>query len=192
MMATAKANHIHCPVSNMYLASGVAPIRRLRHLGVNIALGSDGPASNNNQDMFEVLKGTALLQKVNSLDPESITCEDVLEMATLGGAQACGLADRLGSIKIGNAGDVIVVNARGAHMAPVHRPHSSLVYCARGSDVETVIVNGKIIVEEGKVVTTDEDRIVDEACRLADDLLEEAGLADIAQNPWKKGRQSRS
>ncbi|MEM3521627.1 MAG: amidohydrolase, partial [Candidatus Bathyarchaeia archaeon] len=147
LMAIAKAHHIHCPVSNMYLASGVAPIQKLIKNGVNVALATDGPASNNNQDMFSVMKFTALLQKVSNLDPLSITAEQVLEMATINGAKALGLENEIGSIEPGKKADIIMIDLKKPHLAPIHKPISSIVYSAFGSDVETVIIDGKIIME---------------------------------------------
>ncbi|MEM2897513.1 MAG: amidohydrolase [Candidatus Bathyarchaeia archaeon] len=179
LMAISGAHHIHCPVSNMYLASGVAPIRKLIEKGVNVALATDGPASNNNQDMFGVMKATALLQKVSTLDPTSITCEQVLEMATINGAKALGLENEIGSIEVGKKADIIIVDLNKPHSAPVHRPVSSIVYSALGSDVETVIVDGKIIMENYEIKTVDEKKIMSDAEKAAKNLAIKTGFESM-------------
>lgn len=152
---------IHCPVANMYLASGVAPIPAFRKAGIPVALATDGPGSNNSEDMLATLKYTALLQKINTLNAQILYPEDVLEMATLGGAKAMGMSN-IGSIKKGMKADIILVDWQKPHIAPVHKPVSAIVYNANGNDVDTVIVDGKIVVRNKKSTLVDEIALIEE------------------------------
>lgn len=154
------ASVVHCPVANMYLASGVAPVPRLLERGVNVCLATDGPGSNNSQDMLEVLKFTACLHKVQTLDSTVLSNGQLLRMATANGARAMGRQD-LGVLKPGAKADVIVVNLRKPHISPVHRAESALIYNANGNDVETVLVDGKVVVREKKAVLVDEDALIE-------------------------------
>ncbi|WP_237690698.1 amidohydrolase family protein [Paenibacillus caui] len=159
-IAKHKATVVHCPVSNMYLASGVARVPEMQRMGINVALGTDGPGSNNCQDNLEVLKFTACLHKVNALDATLLPPMDVLRMATINGARAMGREDELGSLEPGKKADVVTVDLMKAHIAPVHRVSSALVYNANGNDVDLVIVNGQIAVESGKCTLVDEAEIL--------------------------------
>jgi 5-methylthioadenosine/S-adenosylhomocysteine deaminase len=170
LMGRTGAHHIHCPVSNMILASGVADVPRLLKGGVNVALGTDGPASNNSHDMFEVLKLTALLQKVSTLIPTIITSSQVLELATLGGAKALDREKELGSIEVGKKADLVIVNMKKPQTFPVYRVTSSLVYTARESNVETVIVDGKIVMENRRMINIDEEAVLTEAGEVGKEL----------------------
>lgn len=153
---------IHDPTSNMLLASGVAPVPRLRDAGVTLGLACDGPACNNGQDMIETMKYAALLQKVVTRRPDVVIAEEVFRMATHGGARALGLGDRLGLIRPGYLADLLVIDLRAPHLTPMHDPLAALVYSARGSDVRTVIVDGQIVVRDGSVATLDEERVCSE------------------------------
>jgi 5-methylthioadenosine/S-adenosylhomocysteine deaminase len=161
---------VHCPVSNMYLASGVAPIPQMIKEGVNVALGSDGPASNNTQDLFECMKATVCLQKAASLNPTVLASQQALEMATVNGAKALGVDKELGSLEKGKIADIIVVDLKKPHISPVHNPSSSLVYCAKGSDVDTVIIDGQIVMEDRRLMTINEYKAIEKAQRSADKL----------------------
>ncbi len=127
----------HNPMSNMYMGHGIAPIPKLIKSGLVVSLGVDGAASNNNQDMFEVLKTTALLHKAASHDPLAITAEKVLEMATVDGARSLSLEKEIGSIDIGKKADVILINLKEPNMIPLNNVTSQLVYCGRASNVDT-------------------------------------------------------
>lgn len=120
----------------------------------------DGPASNNNQDLIESMKFAALLHKVDKLDPATITAKDVLEMATINGAKALGLEHEVGSLEVGKKADLIIVDMERPHIAPVHDPVASLVYCANGSDVDTVIIDGKVVMEDRQISTVDEREVI--------------------------------
>lgn len=163
LAASRKATVVHCPVANMYLADGIARVPEMRSLGIHVALGTDGPGSNNSQDMMEVLKTTACLHKVNTLDPMILQPEDVIRMATLEGSQVLGRED-LGRVAPGYRADLILVDWRKAHIAPVHKPASAVVYNANGNDVNTTIVDGRIVMEDRKVTFVDEQALI-ETCQ---------------------------
>jgi 5-methylthioadenosine/S-adenosylhomocysteine deaminase len=166
---------VHCPVSNMYLASGIAPVRKMLDRGIPVALATDGPGSENSQDMVETLKVAALLAKVSSGDATALLPLDVLRMATSGGACLFG-RDDLGQIAPGMAADLTLVDLDNARCMPVHRAESALVYNAVGPDVHTVIVGGQVLLDAGRVTVLDEGALL-EACRLAaQHLLRRAGL----------------
>ncbi len=160
---------VHNPVANMYLASGVAPIMDYRKMGIPVALGTDGPGSNNSQDMMEVLKATACLQKVYSRDAMIIYPEDVLAMATRDGAKALG-RDDLGVLKVGAKADLVLIDWKKSHIAPVHKPHSAMVYNVNGNDVDSVWVDGKLVIHEKKAVDIDETALLDICQERADYL----------------------
>jgi 5-methylthioadenosine/S-adenosylhomocysteine deaminase len=164
-------NVAHVPVANMKLGLGAAKIKDLITLGVNVCLGTDGPASNNTLDMFETMKFAALLQKLTYMDPTVLSAYEVLKMATLNGAKALGLADKISSLEIGKRADLILIDFSKPHLKPLHDVFASLVYSAHGSDVDTVIVDGKIVMENRCVKTLDETSIIREAEKTASDLL---------------------
>lgn len=170
-LAQSGAHVVHNPVSNMYIGDGVAPIPELMDAGVNVSLGTDGAASNNNQDLIQSMKFAACLHKVSKLDPAVITAQDVLEMATINGARALGLEHEIGSIEVGKKADLIIVDMEKPHIAPVHDPIASLVYCANGSDVNTVIIDGKIVMKERKILTVDETEVLKKANEVDRELL---------------------
>jgi len=156
LLARRKTGLAHCPESNMMLASGVAPVTELRAAGVDVGLGTDGPAgSNNNLDMIEEMASAARLQKVSRNDPKAMTARDVLEMATIAGARALGLEPKIGSLEPGKRADIIVVDLRKPGIQPIYSVESALVYAASGDDVTTTIVEGKILMENRKLLTVD-------------------------------------
>ena len=167
---------VHCPVSNMYLASGVARVPEMRKKGIPVALATDGPGSNNNQDMLEVLKTTALLHKVNTLNAMALLPEDVLWMACRGGAAAFGQAKIIGSLEVGKKADVVLVDLNTPRAMPVHRAPSALVYNASGGDVDTVIVDGRILMRDKRVLCVDEEALLAEARGACERLFERAGV----------------
>lgn len=166
---------VHSPVSNMKTASGVAPVPEMLAAGIPVALGTDGAASNNALDMFNEMKFAALLNKVHKLDPTAVPAQAVLEMATINGAIALGMQDEIGSLEVGKKADVLLVDLKKPHFVPLHNVVSHLVYNAVGSDVDTVIVDGEILMRERKVLTVDEDKVLEEAQRASDNLLARQG-----------------
>ncbi|MEW6621710.1 MAG: amidohydrolase [Bacillota bacterium] len=176
----------HNPVSNMYLSSGVAPIPDLVERGVAVGVATDGAASNNTNDMLEVLKTTALLHKVNSLDPTVITAERVLEMATIDGARAIGMENEIGSLEVGKKADLFVFNPLiSARSVPMHNPVSTLIYSGSSINVETVIINGKCIVEDFVFNNLNERLVLEEANRQAMDLVDRAQLRKNGGRSWR-------
>jgi 5-methylthioadenosine/S-adenosylhomocysteine deaminase len=167
---------VHCPTSNMYLASGIAPIAKLRQAGVPVALATDGPGSNNSQDMLETFKFAACLQKVGTLDAMALLPEDVLWMATMGGAQAMGLEAEIGSLEVGKKADIVLVDLDSPRMMPVHRVASALVYIANGGDVDTVLVDGRVLMHHKRLLCVDEPALLAK-CRAANQrLFERSGV----------------
>jgi 5-methylthioadenosine/S-adenosylhomocysteine deaminase len=158
----------HNPESNMKLASGPAPVPEYLLLDVAIGLGTDGAASNNDLDMFEAMRFAALLHKLESHNPRAVSAKTALEMATIRGARALGMASRIGSLEPGKRADVILVDVSGARQTPMYDPVSHLVYVARGDDVRTTIVNGKVLMRDRKVLTLNEPEVIREARTWAD------------------------
>jgi len=167
---------VHCPESNMKLASGAAPVRDLMARGVTVGVGTDGPASNNNLDLFEEMRSASLMAKLVSRDPLALDARSVLRMATLDGARLLGMEDRIGSLVPGKRADITVVDLDRIHLCPVYDPVSHLVYAARGSDVRHVIVNGQVVVRAGRVVTVDEDELKALARRKAAEIGKQLGM----------------
>ncbi len=177
LVARRDATVVHCPVSNMYLASGVPRILDMRARGITVALASDGPGSNNRQDLFEVLKATVLLQKVHHLDAMALQPEDALEMACRGGARAFGTPGFTGSIEAGKKADLVVVDLRSVFVAPVHRVPSALVFNASPADVTHVIVDGRVLIDERRVTMLDEAALVADAEVSAGEVFRRAGVS---------------
>ena len=176
LIAQTDAVVVHCPVSNMYLASGVARIPEMRARGITVGLGSDGPGSNNSQDMLEVLKVTALLHKVDKLDATVLLPEDVLWMACRGGARAFGLPQTIGSLEVGKKADVVLLDLDSPFAMPVHRVPSAIVYNAGARDVDTVIVNGEMLMREKEFLCLDEKQVLAQAREVCANLFERAGV----------------
>jgi 5-methylthioadenosine/S-adenosylhomocysteine deaminase len=146
----------HNPESNMMLASGVAPVVAMRAAGVNVGLGTDGPAgSNNNLDMVEEMASAARLQKVSRGDPKALSARDVLEMATIGGARVLGMEKTIGSLEPGKRADIAIIDLQLPRVQPVYSVESAIVYAASGSAVVTTICDGKVLMRRGKVLTVD-------------------------------------
>ena len=166
----------HNPVSNAILASGVAPVPRLLREGVTVGLGLDGPASNDSQDMLQTLKFAALLQKVHHLQATAMTAPQVLQMATIGGARALGMADLVGSLEVGKQADLVLFAEATVSLSNVHDPYQELVYCASPRDVHTVWVAGSPVVAGGDVLGVDLPALLPRARELAVKLAVDAGL----------------
>ncbi|MDH5438215.1 MAG: amidohydrolase [Candidatus Bathyarchaeota archaeon] len=161
----------HNPVSNLKLASGVSPVPSLLNAGVTVALGTDSPCSNNNSDMFEVMKVTALLQKGVNKNPTLLPAEQVLRMATVEGAKALLWDRRIGSIETGKDADVAIISFKKPHLSPMYNEISHLVYSARAADVDTVLVKGKIVMEDREVKTVDVHKVMEKAEKTKEKLL---------------------
>ncbi len=161
----------HNAASNMKLASGISPVSKLINEGVNVSIGTDGAASNNNLDMIEEIKTAALLQKVNTLDSTVLPAQKVFEMATINGAKALGLQDEIGTIEVGKKADLVLLDMNVPHLTPFRHPVSHLVYSANGADADTVICNGEILMKNKKLEVFDEAEVIKLAQNAAEDLL---------------------
>lgn len=154
----------HNPCSNMKLASGISPVANMLSHDICVSIGTDGASSNNNLDLIEEMKTASLLQKVATLDPKVLTSEETVAMATINGAHTLGLENEIGSIEVGKKADLILIDTDEANMTPDSSCISSnVVYAAKGSNVDTTICNGKILMENRKLTTLDEEEIYKKA-----------------------------
>ena len=160
----------HNPQSNMKLASGIAPVPKLINSGIKVGLGTDGCASNNDLDMFSEMDSAAKLHKVKELDPTVLDAFTVLKMATINGAYVLGMEEKIGSIKRGKNADIIIVDINTPHLTPMYNPYSHLVYSVKGSDVTTSIINGKIVMENRKLLTIDIEKIMADVNEIAKNI----------------------
>ena len=159
----------HNPGSNMKLASGIAPVKKLLDEKITVALGTDGASSNNNLDMLEEIRLAALLAKVDTLDPLAVPANQALQMATEFGAKALGLQN-VGRLEVGCKADIVLWNMRGVDWQPNYNPASLLVYSANSSSADTVIVDGKILMQNRELKTLDEEKIIAEFTTCANRL----------------------
>jgi 5-methylthioadenosine/S-adenosylhomocysteine deaminase len=153
----------HNPESNMKLASGAAPVVAMRKAGVVVGLGTDGAASNNDLDMFEAMRQAAFLHKLETGDPRAIPAPTAIAMATIDGARVLGMADQIGSLEAGKRADLIIVSMSAARQTPMYDPQSHLVYVTRGDDVQTTIVNGRMLMRDRHLLTLDRERVLADA-----------------------------
>lgn len=161
----------HNPESNMKLASGVAPVPAMLSLGINVGIGTDGASSNNNLDMLQETRTAALLHKVTTGDPTVVPAYRALEMATVNGARVLGLKD-VGSLTVGAIADLILIDLEQPHLYPKHDIVANVVYSAQASDVDTVIIDGKVVMEGRKLTFIDEKRVLAEVGRVTANLLQ--------------------
>ncbi len=157
----------HNPESSMKLAAGVAPVPELLERKINVGLGTDGAASNNDLDMFREMDSTAKIHKVMSLNPTVMSAQTVLRAATIGGAKLLGLEKLIGSIEVGKRADIILIDMNQPHLTPVYNYYSHLVYAARGADVKISIIDGKIIMKERKLLTIDLPKTIEAVNQIA-------------------------
>jgi 5-methylthioadenosine/S-adenosylhomocysteine deaminase len=162
----------------MILASGIAPVAALLRQGVNVALGTDGPASNDGQDMVEMMRLAAYLARASTLDPQALSPRQALDMATVNGARALnGLDAACGRLEAGAPADLILLDLNASHIQPVGNPLSAVVYSTHGSDVDTVIVNGRLLLADKQVTTLDEAGLLAECRERAAGLARRAGIS---------------
>jgi 5-methylthioadenosine/S-adenosylhomocysteine deaminase len=166
----------HNPESNMKLASGTAPVPQYLEANVAVGLGTDGAASNNDLDMFEAMRQAAFLHKLQSKDPRVVSARVAIEMATIGGARVIGRNKELGSLEAGKRADIIVVRMDQPRQTPMYDPISHLVYATRGDDVDTTIVDGRVLMREGKVMTLDQATVLANARKAAGQVRAAVGL----------------
>ncbi|WP_297976844.1 amidohydrolase [uncultured Amaricoccus sp.] len=175
----------HNPCSNLYLGSGIPPIPEMLASGITVGLGSDGPASSNNHSLFQAMKFAALLQKGAHRDPTILTAEKAIEMATIDGAHAVGLGNEIGSIEPGKKADIIVIDASGPSMTPIHNPVSALVYSALGNEVTDVMVDGRFAMRGGAILGVLDTAISAAAQTHADALARRAGSDRFRRRGWR-------
>lgn len=171
---------LHNPISNLKLASGIAPVARMLKAGCRITLGTDGVASNNNLNLWEEIKLMPMLQKGNTLDPTVVSPAQTIAAATSAGAKAMGYED-LGLLRPGYLADLILLDLSGAHMCPCNDLESNLVYSAQGSDVALTMVNGKVLYRDGEYTTLDPRLVLERAKKQAEALLDRAARAAAAK-----------
>jgi 5-methylthioadenosine/S-adenosylhomocysteine deaminase len=162
---------VHNPQSNMKLASGVAPVPKMMDAGVLVGLGTDGAASNNDLNMWEEMDTVAKLHKVFSGDPKLISAQQAFEFATIRGAQALHLDNEIGSIEVGKRADVLIISRDSLNQIPLYNIYSDLVYATKGSDVETVIINGQVVMRDRKLLTLNEAVIKKDAATLREKVI---------------------
>jgi 5-methylthioadenosine/S-adenosylhomocysteine deaminase len=172
-----RVNVVTNPESNMKLASGIAPVTRLIAGGLTVSLGTDGCASNNNLDMLLEMDTAAKLQKIALMDPTALNAVTVLKMATCEGAKALGFGDITGSLELGKKADIIIVDTRKPHLTPMYNPYSHLVYSAGGADVSHSIINGRLVMEDRRLLTLNLENILSRAKEKA-----------VLVNQWLSGR----
>ncbi len=175
LLAETGTTVLHCPSANLKLGSGIAPVPEYLASGVRVTLGADGAPCNNNLSIFQEMRLAALIQKPR-LGPEAMPAETVVRMATVEGARALGLGDEIGSLEPGKKADIVVVRADRVHQVPSASVYSQIVYASRASDVEAVLVNGQVLVREGRLTVADEKAIASEATQQAQRVAKRAGL----------------
>ena len=171
ILKASEVNAVHNPTSNLKLGSGISPVPSMLDAGVNVALGTDGVASNNNLNMFEEMHLAALIHKGVAQNPELVTARQAFMMATVNGAKALGFGSDTGVIKPGMRADIILLDTGKPHLQPLNNPHSAVAYSAQGADVHTVIVDGNILMENRELKTIDEERVKAKVNSIAERLF---------------------
>ncbi len=169
----------HNPECNMKLASGVAPIPELLKAGVKVGLGTDGVASNNDLDLFDEMNTAAILHKLNSKDPTVLDAQTVVEMATMGGARVLGMESEIGSLEAGKKADMILMDMMQPHAHPIYNIYSLLVYSMKGADVESVIIDGKFVMRDRKILNLDEKSLYSKIESVAVKIREKNNLLTL-------------
>jgi len=168
LLASKGTGVCHCPESSMKLAAGIAPIPKLLERGVPVGLGTDGCASNNDLDMILELDTMAKLHKVSTMNPTVMDAAAALRIATTGGARVLGLQHRIVSVEPGKCADLIVVDLRKPHLTPLYHLYSQIVYACRGSDVRDVIIDGKVVMRNRRLLTLDVQKAMDDVREIAE------------------------
>jgi 5-methylthioadenosine/S-adenosylhomocysteine deaminase len=162
----------HNPESNMKLASGVAPVVDMIQEGVCVGLGTDGCASNNNLDILSEMDTAAKLHKVNLFDPTVMDAETVVRMATIQGARALGLDGITGSLEPGKKADIIVIDMDKPHLVPMYSPYSHIVYAVKADDVVLSVINGRIVMEDRKLLSLDVEAVISDVNQISEQIRE--------------------
>lgn len=151
----------------MKLASGIAPVAAMLERGITVGLGTDGCASNNDLDLFGAMSAAALLGKVDRLDPTALPAATVVRMATRDGARVLGMGEITGSLREGMRADIIIIDLDQPHLTPLYDEHSHIVYAMKGSDVKTVLIDGRIVMEDRRLLTIDEGAVMERVRQIA-------------------------
>ena len=162
----------HNPVSNLKLGCGIAPVSEMTEQGIAVGIGTDGAGSAATLDMFEEIRAAAWLQKLDYGDPAKLPAMEALRMATAGSASVLGIADEVGTLEAGKKADLILIDLRKPHLQPVHNLPSLLAYCAVGADVDTTIVNGRVLMRGRRLLTIDEDELLAQVSKRARRIVE--------------------
>jgi 5-methylthioadenosine/S-adenosylhomocysteine deaminase len=185
------AHIVYTPTSESMRGGGVGPVASFRRAGINCALGTDGPAVDYTVDMVEQMKACLVLQNARYRDPEAMSASDVLDMATIDAAKALGLDREIGSLEPGKRADIAIFDLREPHLRPLHDPLTNFILCARGADADTVFVNGRMLLREGRFVEfRDVDEVIDEATARGRELAVRSGLAARASLNWTRARNA--
>src|SRR5262249_11475699 len=164
ILAQRQVGCVHNPASNMMLASGVSPVAEMRAAGVAVGLGTDGPAgSNNDFDLMEEIDLAAKLAKITRMDPVALTAKTAVAMATIDGARALHMEKEIGSLEIGKKADIVLISLDKPNAVPMYDVYSQLAYSLKGSDVETVIIGGRVVMRERKLLTVNEEAAIAKA-----------------------------
>jgi 5-methylthioadenosine/S-adenosylhomocysteine deaminase len=174
-LASRSVGVAHCPQSNMKLAAGAAPVPQMLRAGVAVGLGTDGAASNNDLNMWEEMDTAAKLHKLTTKDPTVINAREALEMATIRGARAIHMDRDIGSLEAGKLADLLIVGMDSARLSPMYNVYSQLVYATKASDIETVIINGRTVMEGRRVLTIDERAVRAKALEYRDRIRKSLG-----------------
>jgi cytosine/adenosine deaminase-related metal-dependent hydrolase len=175
-LARNKSTVVHCPASNSKLASGFCLVPELLDAGVNVALGTDAATCDNAYDMFDAMRLAAIIHKARLLNPLVIPAETAIEMATINGAVAMKKEHLIGSLEAGKKADIISIDTKNPRLAPNLNPVSTVVYSAKGTDVDNVIIDGKFVVQDRKLLTMDEQKVMDAAQKAIVQVLERTGI----------------
>ena len=168
LLSESQTNVVHCPESNLKLGSGIARIADMIEAGVNVCIGTDGAASNNDLDLLGEIRTAALLQKGITENPEVLTTMQAMEMATINGAKAYGLDQKLGSLEPGKRADIVIIDFDKSHLTPCHDVYAHLVYSVNKADVDSVLIDGKIHLENGELISLDEESIKAEVHKIGE------------------------
>jgi 5-methylthioadenosine/S-adenosylhomocysteine deaminase len=171
VLARTRTAVAHCPESNMKLAAGIAPVNEMLNKGVLVGLGTDGCASNNDLDLINEMDTAAKLGKVYDLDPTALNAPTVLRMATIEGARVLGVEKEIGSLEIGKKADMIFLDLNQPHLTPCYDPYSLLVYSAKGSDVHSVMIGGRMVMENRKILTFNQEEVMDRVVRISRQII---------------------
>lgn len=183
-LALTNTHVAHCPTSNAKLASGICRVPKLLESGVNVGLGTDGAPCNNTNDLLQEMKLAGIIHKAETYDPTLVPAETVLEMATINGAKALGLDGFIGSLEVGKKADFVAIDMQRVHLQPYYSPVSAVVYSVTGNDVNLVVVDGKIVVQGGKLLTMDEEQVWREAEKRGHEVVAKAGLTEKVKGRW--------